>query len=130
VNDLSSDELVEWFHAFAMQPAESIAAQASHSNQSLLARYVARSLPGHPLGDIMSAEDFAEAVQDIRNSERDWNHALCEALVRAENLALAQGPQAARMSLEGFAASCPWSPFAQVARDQATHYQRGYKGGG
>jgi hypothetical protein len=115
-------EQVEWFHQFSGQSLSDLASQASEVNRRAFARLVATCLPGHSAPQGQSPEEFAATVQQLRANERQWNQALCAALIQADDLLKSKGWQAAASKLEAFAESCPWKLFREVANDQAENY--------
>ena len=116
------DEQVEWFHQFSGQSLSDLASQASEANRKAFACFVATSLPGHSAPEGQSPEEFAATVQELRTNERQWNQALCAALIQADDLRTSEDWQAAASKLEAFAESCPWKLFREVANDQAANY--------
>jgi hypothetical protein len=117
------DQEIEWFHSFSEQPAAAIAEQAKEANRERVAAFVASNLPDFSLPLKLSAEQFAEAVRELRENKSQWNRSLMGALIRADDLVASLGACAAAASLESFAASCPWMLYAEVARNQAAQYR-------
>lgn len=113
----------EWFHEFAKQSLDQLALQATEENRALFSQYVNSSLPKHTPPSDQAPEEFAHAVIELRENERQWNQALMSALVRADDHHRAQDWQSAVAALQSFAESCPWKLFAEVAQDQACNYK-------
>ena len=121
-DERARDEQTEWFHQFADQAPDQIAANANEANRSAVASFVSLSLPDHPMPDDLSPEEFADAVMSLRESERAWNRAVCTALIQADDLHISHDDEQAFAVLQAFAKSCPWSPFREVAENQAQNY--------
>jgi hypothetical protein len=120
--DSNLAEQVEWFHQFAGQTLSELADQASEINRKAIARLVETCLPGYNAPAGQSPEEFASTVQELRANERQWNQALCAALIQADDLLKSEGSQAAAARLKAFASSCPWKLFREVANNQAANY--------
>lgn len=116
------DNQIAQFHQLADLPREQLVAEATEHNRAALSALVQACLPDTPALDAMSAEHFADFVLELRDNERMWNQALSQALIHAENLLQSKGAVSAASALRSFAESCPWSPFRDVALNQADSY--------
>lgn len=116
------DSLTEWFHALADQPHGELLRLASPKAIAKFRAHVARSTPGHPLPDELSASEFAEAVVEFRRNESAWNRATMAAMIKADDMFKTGRTTEAAASLEAFANSCPWALFKEAALNQANHY--------
>lgn len=117
------DKQIGWFHEFSDLPREQLAAEATARNRAALSSFVEACLSGKPVLDALSSEDFAECVFELRASERAWNRALGDALIRADEVSRGEAKVAAATALHSFADSCPWSQFREIALDQAASYE-------
>lgn len=80
-NGLSAQ--TEWFHEFAKQSVDQIALQANEANRAFFSSYAAISLPNHKPPRGQSPEEFARTVHELRENERQRNHALVSALIES-----------------------------------------------
>lgn len=117
------DAQIEWFHAFAAQSHGELVDQATEMNRTAFLHFVKACLPDHAPSQDQSPEEFATAVRELRDNERQWNQALMSALIQADDLHKSQGWQAAVFKLRAFAGSCPWKGFQEVAQVQAANYR-------
>lgn len=118
---------IEWFHAIADRLGEQDPG-ASEEAQRLLPRFVADHLPGHAVPPDLDARAVRLAVVELRRNEQAWNRTLQSAIVRAHDLARAEGAPAARAELRTFRESCPWAYLRNVADRQASAYTDGDDG--
>lgn len=118
------DARIDWFHEFADLSQEQLMIEATAQNRAALSSLVEACLHEKPEFHTLSPQDFAEYVIGLRANERLWNHALCNALIEADDLSQAEGKKAAASALRSFAESCPWSQFRQLALIQAASYDR------
>lgn len=95
---------------------------ATARNRAALSSLVEACLHDKPALHALTPQDFAEYVVGLRANERQWNHALCDALIRADDLSHTEGEAAAASALRSFADSCPWSQFRKIALSQAASY--------
>ena len=116
------DKQFGWFHQFADLPREQLIAEATADNCASLSALIESCLSDKPTLDTLSPDGFADYVLGLRVNERQWNQALCNALIRAEELSQSEGKVAAASALRSFAESCPWYQFRDVALNQAASY--------
>lgn len=113
---------IEWFHQFSMLSPDQLAEQSSEANRVAFSKFAKTSLLNCTPPEDQSPPEFAKTVLALRENERQWNQALCSALIRADDLHKSQALESATSLLESFAKSCPWKLFREVAEKQAREF--------
>lgn len=118
------DELIERWHVFAGQSKEAIAAQFSDESQSLFAGVLIKGLVDTNQGNevFASADEFAQCVLDLRNSERAWSRHLGEVLLETHVQFDDGHVEEARETLRRFRSECPWRLFVDIAETQLENF--------
>jgi hypothetical protein len=116
------DAQFEWFHELVKSLDLLPRGEVPRSLRSATAGFTAENLPGHSFPQVADISQFKEAVLSLRANERAWNKALQSALFSASEKAEFGESGAAARELELFASGCPWVLFAEVARNQASHF--------
>jgi hypothetical protein len=113
----------EWFHALAKTIEAGTLSVSAVALTREVAEFVAQHLPGYAFPLTSTDVEFIEAVRTLRENEKAWNRRLMQTLIEADDQAKAGSTQIAAESLRNFAANCPWALFAEVATNQARHFQ-------
>ncbi len=116
------DAQVEWFHDLAAAASSNACEALDMAVRAALESFMEAHLPGHGLPDGMDGGALIDAIKKLRANEISWNRALMSSMVDADDQFRAGVAERACKTLTDFAATCPWTLFAQAARDQSTHY--------
>jgi hypothetical protein len=112
------DAQVEWFHDLAATASSGACEALDIAVQGSLESFMEAHLPGHGLPE----GTLVDAIKKLRANEISWNRALMSSMIDADDQCRAGDAERACKTLTDFAATCPWTLFAQAARDQSTHY--------
>lgn len=116
------NESVGWLHSMAERPREQIEADATPKNRRALRLLCQTVLQTNGLPKRLSASEFADWVLRLRENDRSWSWALGDAILQAEEQAVAGNKQGAAAMLEQFADGCPWLRLKEVALVQRLRY--------
>ena len=117
-----TDAQVEWFHDLAETAASGACDAIDIVVRTSLETFMEAHLPGHGLPEALDSAALIDAIRKLRANETSWNRVLMSAMIDADDQFRAGGAEKACKTLTDFAATCPWTLFAQAARDQSTHY--------
>ncbi|MFY9459281.1 MAG: hypothetical protein WAP57_05935, partial [Aquabacterium commune] len=103
-------------------PSE-LVAQFDQSSDQRLRDLVAQCVVGLIVPDDLTAHEFAQWVHDIRHSHIEWNRALGQALLDAEDARANGHKNVAMHLLTEFAAQCAWLPLKGIAESEAQRFR-------
>ena len=117
------DGLIDWLHRLAKLSHAELAAKFDVSAQTKLMKLVELCVSGVVVPTDLSAEEFAQWIHDLRDSERDWNRSLGVAILSAEDAHTAGDAAGAARSLRDFASQCAWLPLREIAEGEARRHE-------
>lgn len=118
---ISRDDQVEWFHQLAALSEGELLAWAGTDYVSDLAEFVRNHVADYSIPERATPREIVALVVGLRGNEREWNHALQAALIRADDVKDTSRSEAKQV-LRAFAVNCPWVLFKEVAVNQASWY--------
>jgi hypothetical protein len=101
-----------------------LAARFDLSTRTRLVQLVDLCVSGVAVPTDLSAEEFAQWIHDLRDSERDWNRSLGIAILSAEDAHAAGDAACAAKLLRDFASQCAWLPLRDIAEGEALRHER------
>jgi hypothetical protein len=112
------DAQVEWFHDLAATASSGACEAIDIAVRAALESFMEVHLPGHGLPE----GTLVDAIKKLRANEISWNRAVMSSMIDADDQFRAGDAERACKTLADFAATCPWTLFAQAARDQSAQY--------
>lgn len=117
------DALIGWLRDVGELPSSELVAQFDQASDQRLRDLVAHCVVGLIVPDDLTAYEFAQWVHDIRRSHIEWNRALGQALLDAEDARSNGDKNAAIHLLTEFAAQCAWLPLKGIAEGEAQRFR-------
>ena len=117
------DALIAWLREVGELPSSELVAQFDQSSDQRLRDLVAQCVVGLIDPDDLTAHEFAQWVHDIRHSHIEWNRALGQALLDAEDARANGHKNVAMHLLTEFAAQCAWLPLKGIAESEAQRFR-------
>jgi hypothetical protein len=121
------DKLIGWLHKMAKLSTSELTGRFDEESRLSLARLVEECIPVRPVPDDLDAEEFADWIHGLRESEGEWNRALGAAILKAEDAAERSDSASGAEILTAFATECPWLPLREIAQREANRHRRGGK---
>lgn len=116
------DALIGWLRDSGELTHAELIEQFDQSAHQRLIDLVQHCVEGLTVPSNLTADEFAHWVHDLRRSHLEWNRALGQALLDAED-AHADGKQnAAVQLLTKFAKDCSWLPLRDIAEGEAQRH--------
>lgn len=122
-HELDVDQLIGWLHENAAVPLDGLAASVNEEQRCTLLALISTCFPSTILREGLSPEEFAQTVYALRENEGEWNRALANAILKADELYSRQDRAGAVEELHQFARQCPWLPYQEIALNQLERYK-------
>jgi hypothetical protein len=117
------EDLIGWLHEMAaMGTAEIERCFDAAQNSRLIEFFNVHLADGYDAPEQLSASEFAKVILDLRESERQWNRALGDAIIKAEDLSSSGRRSEAAFLLKEFAEQCGWRSLKTIALSEAARH--------
>lgn len=117
------DALIGWLRDVGELSSAELVAQYDQSAHQRLHDLVANCVEGLTVPGDLTVNEFAQWVHDIRRSHLEWNRALGQALLDAEDARFNGDRNAAVLLLTKFATQCAWLPLRVIAEAEAQRFR-------
>ncbi len=118
----SDTQLIGWLHRMSALSDEDLVSQFDNSCKDRLVRLVERCVPVESVPADLSPWEFACWVNDLRSSEKEWNRALGNVLLKVADAERHSNPDTAIDILREFVVKCPWIPLSEIAREELRRF--------